>query len=374
MDSFGQEMYLSGDGTDYSYLVHQAYCRTHTWSSVCSSRDVDTIYFVINMVLGFKALMYFTYVLSVYTLGLGFGFVVGGLCSQYISGHYSNKDKFIYVPETREMHMMRYPLNMRLREEQLSKPKEERYVPSLTSYVMDSTPNGLVSMRYDGDSETFEYYCDDRTIPFDMLETVARKYVHFMGVPHLYRCADNVINNNTDSDNSDTDADTDTEYESGESDCDVTDTSEYVDVNTEYIECHSETEEPSRISGAASDDGGDDGNDTPGLLGDDSVFAQLKSRETLRTNNEDVNNDDNDVDVNPNPNENTENERVLREDEVNRYRYLGKIVDMDMQRKDQRVQSVAKDKKMTFSMFKNMFGFGGSEHIPENIVSAERED
>lgn len=97
--SFGQEIYLSGEGMDYSYLVHQTYCRTHAWSSVCSSTDVDTIYFVINMVLVFKAFMYFTYVLTLYAAGLGFGFVVGGVCAQYITEKYKSKDTFIYVPE-----------------------------------------------------------------------------------------------------------------------------------------------------------------------------------------------------------------------------------------------------------------------------------
>ena len=42
--------------------------------------------------------------------------------------------------------------------------------------VNDATPEGNVFMKYDEDSEGFAYWCDDKNIKYDFLDTVARKY------------------------------------------------------------------------------------------------------------------------------------------------------------------------------------------------------
>lgn len=52
-------------------------------------------------------------------------------------------------------------------------------------YILDFTPNGNVIMKYSPDRSSFEYYCD-KSIPFDHLETVARKYVNTFQCPSLY--------------------------------------------------------------------------------------------------------------------------------------------------------------------------------------------
>jgi hypothetical protein len=50
-------------------------------------------------------------------------------------------------------------------------------VPSATSHVRETTPQGDVIMTYDDSRKTFCYYSDKRTIQFKYLEPVARKYV-----------------------------------------------------------------------------------------------------------------------------------------------------------------------------------------------------
>jgi hypothetical protein len=45
------------------------------------------------------------------------------------------------------------------------------------SKIHENTPSGDVIMFYDQDLESFVYYCDNKSIPYKYLETVARKYV-----------------------------------------------------------------------------------------------------------------------------------------------------------------------------------------------------
>ena len=40
----------------------------------------------------------------------------------------------------------------------------------------DHTPEGNVFMKYNKENEGFEYWCDDKNIKYDYLDTVARKY------------------------------------------------------------------------------------------------------------------------------------------------------------------------------------------------------
>ncbi len=42
--------------------------------------------------------------------------------------------------------------------------------------VEDHTPDGNVCMKYSKEEEGFEYWCDDKNIKYDYLDTVARKY------------------------------------------------------------------------------------------------------------------------------------------------------------------------------------------------------
>ena len=65
--------------------------------------------------------------------------------------------------------------------------KEIPYFPDETAYVFELTPRGCVIMRYISEHKRFEYWADASLIPFDILETVARKYVT------IYRCRDAYI-------------------------------------------------------------------------------------------------------------------------------------------------------------------------------------
>jgi hypothetical protein len=66
------------------------------------------------------------------------------------------------------------------------KDDPEAPVPSATSHVRDTTPQGDVIMTYDGERGMFCYYSDKRTVQFKYLESVARKYVIEHGCKRLH--------------------------------------------------------------------------------------------------------------------------------------------------------------------------------------------
>lgn len=58
--------------------------------------------------------------------------------------------------------------------------------------LMETTPKGNVIMYYNYDQEdedrsSFHYYCDDKSLPFNYLDTVSRKYVCLYKCPQIYR-------------------------------------------------------------------------------------------------------------------------------------------------------------------------------------------
>ena len=55
----------------------------------------------------------------------------------------------------------------------------------MNNYTMETTPDGLVIMRYNKKDEGFEYWADN-TIAYKYLETVARKYVTMFHCGELY--------------------------------------------------------------------------------------------------------------------------------------------------------------------------------------------
>ena len=62
------------------------------------------------------------------------------------------------------------------------------------SFIMENTPNGNVTMCYNSDKKTFEYY-SDKVMPYRYLETVARKYVtSFYCKPLYINIADEIKN------------------------------------------------------------------------------------------------------------------------------------------------------------------------------------
>ena len=54
------------------------------------------------------------------------------------------------------------------------------------SYVMDYTPLGIICMRYDYDAESYYYWANKKQISYNILETVARKYVSTYSCKELY--------------------------------------------------------------------------------------------------------------------------------------------------------------------------------------------
>jgi hypothetical protein len=57
---------------------------------------------------------------------------------------------------------------------------------SNNNFLMETTPNGNVIMKYSAERQSFEYY-SDKDIPYKYLETVARKFVK------LFFCYENYI-------------------------------------------------------------------------------------------------------------------------------------------------------------------------------------
>ena len=46
----------------------------------------------------------------------------------------------------------------------------------MNNIIWENTPNGYVMMYYDSNNESFSYYCNNKNISYQYLETVARKY------------------------------------------------------------------------------------------------------------------------------------------------------------------------------------------------------
>jgi hypothetical protein len=77
-----------------------------------------------------------------------------------------------------------------IKDEDIQKEVHEKTINTrrdklMNSYVMEKTPLGNVAMRYNNSRGTFEYYADN-TIPYRLLEVVARKYVITYNCKSLY--------------------------------------------------------------------------------------------------------------------------------------------------------------------------------------------
>jgi hypothetical protein len=112
-----------------------------------------------------------------FTLDLGvIGFI---LSSIYVS-------KYVYKP-------MKYIEDEPEKEEEIK--YEEQYDideiedisgnPSETVYISDMTPDGIAFMRYNKYKEGFEYWAE-KSIKYDYLETICRKFVKFYRCKNMY--------------------------------------------------------------------------------------------------------------------------------------------------------------------------------------------
>ena len=172
--------------------------------------------------------------------------------------------------------------------------------------VLECTPNGNVFMKYNLDNESFDYWSDYKEIPFQHLETVARKYVNIFNCADLYLCEEESEESGEDSGDSG-----DSDEESGE-----------------------DSGEDSEDSGEDSEDSGEDSeeeskesspvNQTPP---DDEIFAKFKNTEKMK--------------------------EIIQEETqlINKFRYKGKLVDI-LEFK-QRKKEEPKD--VSFSSWKGIF-------------------
>ena len=158
--------------------------------------------------------------------------------------------------------------------------------------VLECTPNGNVFMKYNLDNEGFDYWSDYKEIPFQHLETVARKYVNIFNCADLYLCEE-----------SDEESDNSSEY-SEESE-------EESDEESDQ-ESDQESEEPVKQTPPDSDD---------------EIFAKFKNTEKMK--------------------ETIQEETQL----INKFRYKGKLVDI-LEFK-QRKKEEPKD--VSFSSWKGIF-------------------
>ena len=69
-------------------------------------------------------------------------------------------------------------------EEDVTDSKLKHTETNEKNIVNDATPEGNVFMKYSEDNEGFEYWCDNKNVKYDFLDTVARKYCI------VYNCRD----------------------------------------------------------------------------------------------------------------------------------------------------------------------------------------
>ena len=71
------------------------------------------------------------------------------------------------------------------KEENEKKIRSKYYKSLINKFVYEKTPNGYIIMNWDQDNDGFQYWSDN-TIPYKILEVVARKYVLTFDCIELY--------------------------------------------------------------------------------------------------------------------------------------------------------------------------------------------
>lgn len=72
----------------------------------------------------------------------------------------------------------KYPINIKYQKNDL--------LDTENSYVCESTPDGLVFMKYNKKNECFDWWGDNKNVKYIYLETVSRKYVNIFKCSGLY--------------------------------------------------------------------------------------------------------------------------------------------------------------------------------------------
>ena len=171
------------------------------------------------------------------------------------------------------------------------------------SYVCETTPQGVVFMKYDKDEEGFVYW-SDKQIRFKYLDTVARKYVKFFCCKNFY------IPNNVYDEEYESEYDTDEEYD------------QLKKHESEYDADEERSENENISSNEVSDY--EDVND---------VFLKKPIQTSSNT---------------------TKTEVVKEEIKRNKFIHKGKVAEFMLTKKYEPEEVVTK-KKMTFDTFKDLF-------------------
>jgi hypothetical protein len=98
--------------------------------------------------------------------------------------------RFMWLPHMKKVHeesaaeTYEIPYENRFPPEE-AKKDNENLEGLMNNYVMETTPDGLVILRYNKKDEGFEYWAD-KAIAYKYLETVARKYVTIFSCGGIY--------------------------------------------------------------------------------------------------------------------------------------------------------------------------------------------
>lgn len=177
----------------------------------------------------------------------------------------------------------------------------------LNNYILENTPLGNVSMRYNADTQSFEYHSNN-TLPYRFLETVCRKYVL------TYRC-----------------------------------TFLYVDVEEELKRCEIKQEDIKKEEIKKKEE-----DDKNGITNDKKkLFAKLKNYNSVPSNfKESIAAPINRQSTSQTNTSSNNNNLVLKEN-ANRYTWKGRFSNFDILKKVDK-NLVNKNAKLTFSDFKKM--------------------
>jgi len=101
--------------------------------------------------------------------------------------------KFIYEPMLKQSKKDEAEWKMMLEESKKETPFEDKYplkdisggVVRVQNIIIEDSPDGNIAMRYNKDTEAFEYWCDN-DVKYIYLETIARKYVNMFGCTEIY--------------------------------------------------------------------------------------------------------------------------------------------------------------------------------------------
>ncbi len=115
--------------------------------------------------------------------------------NNYLREKYPYEYKYTFNKDVYDEHMRNVNMNENVGE------GEECEIPN---YICDTTPDGIVFMRYNRAREGFEYW-SNKIINYMYLETLARKYVKTYSCYHLYRSEPMFDSDDSDEDNGEKD-------------------------------------------------------------------------------------------------------------------------------------------------------------------------